>query len=214
MLIVACGMFIESCGGGSGNVGKDIGKNEYLGNLPNLVYQHNLINDNRNAEKDAKLEKLNTGSKSDYEKAVKIAKKFDVRQEEDRKKFEAEVEKIKTELMGKDIPYEVEEGLGYEVLSCKIVNVDDRVAVCTEFELKITDAKLAKIKGYGEPDVYVVVQEIDKDGNQISDDGGLYVKLSGKTDGSTGKRENYIYVSWKNAEQMVNFAKIKFVKEK
>ena len=204
-----CGLMFVNCGGSGG--GKELEKNEFLGNMPNLIYQQSIIDSTRNAERNEKMSKLSGKSKSDYEKASKIAEKFSTRKEEERKAFEEKLEKIKLELVGKEIPYEVEGGAGCEITSCKIINVDGS-GVSVEVEVKITDAKSANINRYVNF-IDFTIQDMDKDGNPISGAGLCRFDLSGKTDGSTGKKSTYISIYGDNIEQYVNFAKLKFIKD-
>ena len=207
-----CGLMFVNCGGSGGSGGgKELDKNEFLGNMPNLIYQQSLIDSIRNAERNEKMSKLDGNSKSDLEKASKIAEKFSTREEKERKAFEAKLEEAKAELLGKDIPYEVENGTGCEITSCKIIGIDGN-GVNVKVEVKITDAKSANINRYGEF-IDFTKQDMDKDGNPISGVGLCRFDLSGKTDGATGKKSTYISIYGDNIEQYVNFAKLKFIKD-
>ncbi len=117
ILAVAIIATMASCGGGSGS-GKKLAKNDVLGDMPNVVYQHFQVDsiidaDEKEAYKGIKSEK-------DFGKAMKIKAKFDEREEKEDAQFKANIEKIKAELVGKDIPYEVENNVGYEIMSCKV----------------------------------------------------------------------------------------------
>ena len=204
-------MFIASCGSAGG--GKKIAKNDFLGDLPNLIYQKNLIDSIRNAEEKAATAKLNPNEKSDREKAVKISDKFKARKQAENEKYDANVEKIKAELVGKSIPFEVEEGTGYEITYCKISDVQGRT-IYVEFEVKITDVKTAEISRYGKPEVFVMAQSIDKNGNQIGADGGYNIDITDRADGATGKDNRLIAISQKYVEKYADFAKFRFIKNK
>ena len=211
---VACGMFLASCGGGSGSSGGKLASNPFLGDLPNLFYQKQVSDSIRDAEEKAAFDKLDWKKKSDWEKGEKLKQKFKAQSEEADKKFAAELEKLKTTLVGKDVPFEMEEGLGYEVTSFKVTEVGSYGSVKTELEIKITNPAEAALLRYANA-LSVKLQEIDKDGNDI----GSYphdfnINLSGKTEGATGNYTYYsISVNGRDAKQSVNFAKIKFIKD-
>jgi len=206
-------MMLVSCGNGSSSVvsGKKIATNEFLGDLPNLVYQKHFTDSIRISKRSAERKKFEGGSKSDREKWEKVKAKYDALEKEDNAKFEAELEKIKPTLMGRDIPFEVEEGTGYDILSCKIVGVSGN-GVTVEFEVKITDVKVC-----GPPlnnmftttiSIWTSMQQLDKNGNQIGSDGSVYVDMPGKENGIIGKGEYHI------SAQHADFAKLRFIAEK
>jgi len=204
---IICGMFIASCGGGSS--GKKLASNDVLGDLPNLLYQRDVTDSIRKAEERAALEKLNPNKKGDWDKAAKIDAKFDARREKEEAAFEAEVAKLKSVLVGKAIPFEMEEGLPYEITSCKIVEVNDGGTLNYEFELKVLDAKAVKAKTNWSNEYYVIGKYLDKDGNEF-DGNSSGVKIPKAEDGET-----FTHVEWfsmPSPAKYANFAKIKFVK--
>jgi hypothetical protein len=211
--VIAMVAMMASCGG-SGSSGKKLASNEFLGDLPNLVYQKGYSDSVLNANEKAEMDKLDGSKKSDWEKAAKIDDKYDIKKEEADKKFEAEVEKIKPSLVGKDIPFEVEEGIGYEITSCKVSKVEGST-VYVDFEVKVTDFKVANIERYGNK-LILKWHEIDKEGKLMGSEYGhvYYLELDKKEDGATGKTTQFISISSKEAEKYVNFAKIKFVNSK
>jgi len=158
------------------------------------------------------MRKLNPNKQSDWAKAMKIDEKFKLRKKTETEKYNAEVEKIKPTLIGKSIPVEVENGLGFEITSSKIINAESH-GIQIELELKITDVKAANIMRYAKQ-IYLTAQNIDKDGNQIGSNGGYYVEISDRANGATGIIKYYLGIYARDAERFSNFAKIKFVKSK
>jgi hypothetical protein len=214
ILALVCVMMFTSCGGG----GKKLASNEFLGDMPNLVLQKavkdSIRDAKKHAERDAFKEK-NMGSKdkSVWEKAKEMEEKFDAERKAADEQFNAEVEKLKPSLVGKVLPVEVENGCGYEVSNLKISDLSTAVKV--EFEVKITDESAVTVRNWGTVNFYF--QALDKDGNLI---GKAYygevrntsITMSQKN-GTIGKGSFYL-VNEHDAEEMVNFAKIKFVKSK
>ena len=206
---IVCGIIIAAFGCGGGSSAEKLATNEILGNLPNLVYQKAFSDSVRRDQRDVEMDKLKGSNISDWEKAAKITEKYKIHKKEEDAKFEAEIEKIKPQLVGKDIPFEVEEGLGYEVTSGKITDVSSNGLVSVEVEVKITDIKTADIPRFSKK-LITKVLEIDKNGNQIGTENVFYVDLTDSENGATGKATKYIYVS----KEKVDFAKIKFIKAK
>jgi hypothetical protein len=202
-------VMMTSCGGGSSSVsGKKLASNEFLGDMPNLVYQKAINDSNRDAQKDAEKEKV----RQDPEKWKKMEDKFDAEEEAAEEHFNAEVEKLKPSLVGKELPFEVEDGCGYEVSGLKISNLNS-AGVQVEFEVTITDGTVIKTQGWGTLAFYF--QAIDKDGNLIGKDyfgefRNTTINMSQKN--STTANGSFYLVNDKDAAEMANFAKIKFVK--
>ena len=218
-VIAICMM--ASCGSGSGSSGKQLASHEIFGDLLNLLYQKSYTDSIFYEEKEAVREKWNNSSSSSaQEKWDKAKEKFDAREDEEKAKFKAEVEKIKPALVGKDIPFEVEDGTGYEITSCKIHDIESNY-VYIEFEVKITDVKAAKFDYQGmfdksNPKLSISTYEVDKNGNRMGSEWNnvLSVEVPEKADGATGKATgSTFYIAIENPERYMNFAKIKFVKE-
>ncbi len=202
---------LSSCGGRSGSSGKKLASNEFLGDLPNLIYQKHLSDSIFEADMKAEADKLGKSEK-DFEKAMKLHEEYKLREKEEDTKYENEIEKIKPALLGKEIPVEVEAGSGYEITSCKISDVNSN-SIFAEFELKITDINVAPFPRYGNI-LAVTVQTIDKNGNQIGSDGAYSVELADRANGATGKAKIYITIRPSDAKQHVDFAKVKFINKK
>lgn len=207
---VACGGGGETSSASSGSA-KKLAKNEILGDMPNAVYQHYLVMEAIDADK--KANKIDVNSEKDLEKQKKLNEKYKALKKEEEGKFKAVVEKIKAELVGKEVPFELEEGIGYEVTSCKITNVEGKT-VHVAFEVKITDLQTAHLTATRIPDLIVSSCELDKTGAQIGNNNGYHIELSERAVGATGKASSSIIMNLGNAEQYVDFAKILFKKNK
>jgi len=200
-------MMMISCGGGSGSVSsKKLAGNEVFGDLPNLVYQKHFSDSVLKVEQKAELGKLNPKSKSDWEKGSKIKEKFETREREEKAKYEAEIEKIKQQLVGKEIPFEVEEGAGFEITSCKISDVSRYGTVSIDCEAKITDVATVKFSPFSTV-LKLEMLAIDKNGNQIIKDDMCHVSFPKVENGAIGKKTAGFYIS----KEFADFAKVKFV---
>jgi len=207
---VVCGLAFTGCGGGGSDSGsgKKLAANDFLGDLPNAFYQKNFTDSTIRAAQTAEEDKLDGTKKSDWEKAAKIREKYKAKFAEADKKFEAEVEKIKPKLIGKDIPFEVDEELAYKVNSLKITDVQGS-KIYVEFEVEITD--VTKLSSYQKSSKDLIVQwnEFDKDGNEMMSGKAAYVKMPEMATGAKKTEATYISCDAK----YVNFAKIKFLKK-
>jgi hypothetical protein len=206
MLAVACVVFMSSCGGGSG---KTIASNEFLGDLPNVVFQKQYEDSVRLAETEEEVSKAKLKGKYDDAKEMQLLEQYKVAQKEAETKYEAEIAKIAEKLIGKEVPVEVVDSLGFKVTSSKITEVKDR-GVQLEIAVEITDIKEANAR-WGS--LYLTAQNLDKEGNPIGRDGSYSAKLSDKTDGATGTVSYFISVYAREAEAIANFAKIRFIKK-
>ena len=215
-------VMMASCGGGSGSgsgSGKKLAGNEFLGDLPNVVsqwaYKDSVLNAQKYAEREAFKEKYaGTKDKSVGQKAKEMEEKHAAQYKEAKEQFNAEIEKLKPALVGKILPFEVEDGCGYEVSDLKISDLNEAGAQ-VEFEVKITDEKAIKTRGWGTLAFYF--QVFDKDDNLIGkahygDARSTTINMSQKN-GETAKGSFYL-VDKADAKEIVNFAKIKFVKAK
>jgi hypothetical protein len=212
-------VMMTSCGGGSGSVGKKLASNEFLGDLPNLVYQKAINDSIREAKEHTEKEKFKQDNSKNFDKSTgekwkKMEEQFKTEKKAAEEQFNAEVEKLKPSFVGKELPFEVEDGCGYEVSGLKISDLN-RAGTQVEFEVAITDGTVIKTQGWGTLAFYF--QVLDKDGNLIGKDySGEFrnttINMSQKN-GTTAKGSFYL-VDKHDAAEMVNFAKIKFVKSK
>lgn len=198
-------MFMASCGGGSDSYsGKKIASNEFLGNMPNLVYQKQQSDSIREAKVKEATKDLKFTNESDIKKAMKLSEKFNAEKELAKEKFEADIEALKPSLMGKDIPAEVSEGVGYKIINCKITEISD-YTVYAEFTLEVTD--LTAVSTFGK-DIIVTWQYVNKNNEPMGGNSAAYIQLSEKANGGTASQRATIVVS----ADYVDFAKIRFIK--
>jgi len=209
ILAVACAVFIASCGGGS--VGKKLPNNDYLGDLPNLVNQKYLTDSVREAKVEAEVSKAKLAGKFDDKKAMQIYEKYKLDNKAAEEAYKADIAKLKEKLVGKEIPVEVAEGAGFKVNSSRITGVENN-GVRVEMVVEVTDLKEANFSRWGGATLNLAAQLLDKDGNQIGNDGWASAKFSEKADGATGTIDHYLSIYKRDAANFVNFAKIKFIK--
>jgi len=204
LIAVTAMCMMASCGSGSGSSGKQLASNDILGDFPNLVHQQGI-------KYDAWNDKYTDALEGDSEKKVaKLREQWDVVTDE----YKAELEKIKPTIIGKAIPVEVDAGLGFEVTSCKISGISGGEKgggeVYFDLEVTVTDVTVTGMSRYDQS-IRFRVQCFDKVGNKIGELGSGSVDVSEIADGATGKgTDNYFSID--DAEQYVDFAKIKFVK--
>lgn len=205
VVIALAAMVVASCGGGSGSSGKKLASNEFLGDLPNLVYQKMQSDSIRSAKEDAATKDLKFTSESDMKKAMALSEKFKEERNATKEKFEAAVEALKPSLVGKDIPVKVAEEAGYKITSCQIADVSG-ITVYVEFMLEVTDVKAIKTT-YGGKDIIVSWQYLDKNDEQLGSNNTAYIELSEKANGGTASTKAVIHIS----PNFVDFAKINFI---
>jgi hypothetical protein len=203
-------MMMVSCGGGSSSSGKKLASNDVFGDLPSLKYQYE--NQDSELKAKAKDEQKNLPfNESGLKKAKAIDEKYAAKRKATKEKFAADVEKLKPSLIGKAIPYEVEEGAPFEITSCKIVELFDSGSIRYEFELKITDAKAIQPNWSNE--FWVFCDYLDKDGNKFDgNSSGVVIPREEKVDGATFTHQEPS--SFSSPEKYVNFAKIRFLAKK
>jgi len=216
MSAIVCGVMLSGCGG-SGGSGRHLPSNDILGNLPDLIYQHSYQDSVFSAEQEAAEEKFSepfksgqkTPTESDWKKAKEFDDEWKAKFKEADAKFVAEIEKLKPSLIGKEIPVEMEDGVGFEATAGKIIDVGES-GFTVEVGVTITNAgapALSMLK-YGRFDYNW--QILDKEGNQIGSNGSASSRELGKENGATGNINLYIAIA--KPQQFVNFAKIRFIK--
>jgi hypothetical protein len=205
---------LSSCGGG-GSV-KRLSANDVLGDIPSLIYQNRQQDSILDAQGKAEAEKA-----KDFEKLGKLMKKYDAKDKELKAKFEAGVETAKPKLVGKDVPFSVADGLGYEIKSFKIVDVEKGGQVQAEYTLKVTDAVTVSgvfrsLSSGGA--VITNFHALNRAGEVIGNDGAGYLDLpkdlkKENLNGTELKGMYYFNITGKKAPQWVDFAKVEFIKK-
>ncbi|MFT4071176.1 MAG: hypothetical protein QM654_04555 [Dysgonamonadaceae bacterium] len=211
-ILISIILITASCG----NKTEKLSSNKFLGNIPSLAYQKAQ----QDSISEAKAKSSNTRMK-DIEKYLK-------KQEAVEDKFEAALEKEGKQVKGKDIPYSVADGTGYEVLSMKISEVSKgkrysgssgRIEVSFIFAIKITDVNKLDlsfpIQRYSQGQIHVPVEFLDNQGQVIYTKSYQYVYLDTKDRTSIRNGAEYTEITsfsfyGKNAKDLVNFAKVRF----
>jgi len=201
----AAALLFTSCGGSGGSSGEtksDVKfqkspKNEILGDLVNISCEY--------------ATKWNA-SEAEYEEHKERGKQIVA-------DANAALEKEMAGLIGKDIPSEVEDGLGFEVVECKISGITKHMGSCNRttltfnYKVKPVDAKIIeKLDSYSW--LYKSLDAngnvlLDSQGNEIAEVGGFsYNEKKQLKNGEIVEKEGWFVLQ----PSYANFAKIKFVK--
>lgn len=213
-MVLGIVLLFTACGGGSGSSSsaKKLPTHEVFGDILDIANRYHYTDSVREAECVAKIEKLKLKGLS--ESSVQKITALRAQRKQDEKNSKAELEeaiaKEKSNVIGKKVPFEVEEGLGYEVTDFTVVDVEKDGDVSAKCQLKITDAKAADIIG---GKLFIEFDFFDKDGNSMGKKGAAYVKLPEAADGATASQGILFNTSSNRAKKYVNFAKVKFLKE-
>jgi hypothetical protein len=206
-VIALAAMLMAACGGG-GKSGGNLPTNDVLGNLPNIKYEKHCADSIRNSEEETAYNDV-----KDFEQMAKVKEKFKKQADEAKAKFAEAIQKEKANLVGKAIPFEMEQGAGYEISNLVIKNVESDGSISAECQVKITDVAVCTTTR--KPELVISFQNCGKDGNPVGGQGMAYVPVSGKENGATGTYSNFIIqFSGKDAAKYVDFAKVKFLKSK
>ena len=225
--VFATALLLTSCGGSeSGGKEKNVKfqkmpKNEYLSDLVNISCE----NIARVSASDAQYEEERAKNNEKYadnpdkrgqnwEKIKNANKERNLKIMEE---INAELDKELPALIGKTIPLEVEEGLGFEVMDCKIKNIEkfrapSKGAMTFTFSYKVIPVDAKKMDTY--PGTYRCLDAngnilVDENGNPIGDVMGLsYDQLKQLWNGETVENEGWLRIH----QSMSDFAKIKIVK--
>ena len=217
--IFATSLILTSCGGGGGSEAKtnsDVKfqkspKNEILGDLVNISSEY--------------AAKWNA-SEAEYEEArQKNKEKISAEHKERGKQIVADanaaLEKEMATLIGKDIPFECEEGLGFEVVECKISGITKHMGSCNRttltfnYKVKPVDAKIIEKLDSMRSGLYKCLDAnenvlLDSKGNEIETNvlGISFNEKKQLKNGETIEKEGWFVLE----PCFANFAKIKFVK--
>lgn len=222
----ATALILTSCGGdGNSNIKetdsnfKKLPKNEILGDAVNISYEYSVKwNANEQEWKEA-LEENREKNANNSDKMEKNYQKITSKHKEGRIQIEDEanaaMEKEKATLIGKAIPFECEDGLGYEVVECMINDVSTSYLSFT-YKLKPVDAEM-----FAKADVMIWQSGykcLDYNGNTILDSNGNEIGGTfGLNNDSKSQLKSGETVEMKHGfslgePNLANFAKIKFVK--
>ena len=224
----AVALLFTSCGGsGGGSKEKNVKfqkmpKNEYLGDLVNISCENIARVSASEAQYEDERAKNNEKYADNPDKRMQNWEKIKAAKDERNKKIMEEInanlDKELPALIGKTIPLEVEEGLGFEVMDCKITKIEkfrspSRAPMTFTFSYKVIPVDPKKMDTY--PGTYRCLDAngnilLDEDGNPIGDVMGLSRdQLKQLWNGETVENEGWLRIH----PSMSNFAKIKIVKE-
>lgn len=224
--IFATALLLTSCGGGEGGGKNNVKiekfpKNEILGNMVNIVNEHYVLDSIYDTEIKELKNKYDVKNEKEYEKYKEEYIKLTEKEEKLNADYQSAVEAEKVNLIGKPIPFEMEDDLGYEVTECKIVDVNKHGGFKMSINVKLTDPSKLSLVGFKKVNFYSHIQYIDKNGNIIQNRnenvGNLFeVSLPDKNVGTVGTGESWEDIGWYSgrfAKNFANFAKIRFVKK-
>ncbi len=224
----AVALLFTSCGGsGGGSKEKNVKfqkmpKNEYLGDLVNISCENIARVSDSEAQYEEERAKNNEKYADNPDKRMQNWEKIKAAKDERNKKIMEEInanlDKELPALIGKTIPLEVEEGLGFEVMDCKIKKIEkfrspSRAQMTFTFSYKVIPVDAKKMDTY--PGTYRCLDAngnilLDENGNPIGDLMGLsHDQLKQLWKGETVENEGWLRIH----PSMSNFAKIKIVKE-
>ena len=196
---------------------KRLPKNDILGNVPSLVYQKVQQDSILEAKFAAEVRNV-----TDSHNFTQLIEKYEKMKEDAEKKFKEALTKEQENLIDKEIPFQIAEGLGYEVTSVKIGNVTKDGEIEFTFTIKIIDASNVDLSfpfdRYQKGQIRIPVQMINKAGEVFGKDSYLVFleesgvqKSSDLINGMEFSQWNGFTITEYNAEAYADFAKIKFL---
>ena len=233
--IFATSLILTSCGGGgeSKSSGKETGvkfqkfpKNEVLGDLVNISCEYAAKWNASEAEFNEARKKNNEKYADNSDKREQNYQKISDSHKEMGKQIVADanaaLEKEMATLNGKALPFECEEGMGFEVVECNISGITKHAGSCNRttlnfiYKVKPTDATILKnISPLTYPAAYTFVDASGKVLLNEKGDDGVTQNISFNNEmlkqlrnGETIERDGWVVLE----PCMANFAKIKFMK--
>lgn len=231
--IFATSLILASCGGGGDSETKTKNevkfqkspKNEILGDLVNISGEYSVkwkaSEDEFKAAREKNIEKYADNSDKREQNFVKISAKHKEKANQILADANAALEKEMATLLGKDIPTEVEDGLGFEVVECKISGISEhkvnygRTTLKYKYKVKLVDAKMLEKLDSFWSGLYRVLDAngnvlLDPKGNEIPAEVFSISKDEKKqlNNGEIVEKEGWFVLE----PCFANFAKIKFVK--
>ena len=211
--IFATALLLTSCGGGgtasfSSIKVKDFPENEVFGKVP-VIYRQTWIKDSiigeiYQAERDRIREKSNYDELDD-----KLTKDRKLAEQKVGEELETVIENEKAKLIGKKVPFEIEEGAWYEITDLYVSDLfTDGIRLTGSF--KVVDETQAKksFDKYYYPMIYFVY--LDSKGNESSD---LGVDLGYRKADDTNFIITLTRYTPDHCRTLLDFSKIKFVKK-
>ncbi len=231
--IFATSLILASCGGGGDGETKtksDVKfqkspKNEILGDLVNISSEYAAKWNASEAEYEEARQKNKEKYADNSDKREQNYAKISAEHKERGKQIVADanaaLEKEMATLIGKDIPFECEEGLGFEVVECKISGITKHMGSCNRttltfnYKVKPVDAKIIEKLDSMRSGLYKCLDAngnvlLDSKGNEVETNvlGISYNEKKQLKNGETIEKEGWFVLE----PCFANFAKIKFVK--
>ncbi len=231
--IFATSLILASCGGGGDSETKTKNevkfqkspKNEILGDLVNISCEYAAKWNASEAEYEEARQKNKEKSADNSDKREQNYAKISAEHKERGKQIVADanaaLEKEMATLIGKDIPFECEEGLGFEVVECKISGITKHMGSCNRttltfnYKVKPVDAKIIEKLDSMRSGLYKCLDAkgnilLDSKGNEVETNvlGISYNEKKQLKNGETIEKEGWFVLE----PCFANFAKIKFVK--
>ena len=231
--IFATSLILASCGGGGDSETKTKNevkfqkspKNEILGDLVNISCEYAAKWNASEAEYEEARQKNKEKYADNSDKREQNYAKISAEHKERGKQIVADanaaLEKEMATLIGKDIPFECEEGLGFEVVECKISGITKHMGSCNRttltfnYKVKPVDAKIIEKLDSMRSGLYKCLDAngnvlLDSKGNEVETNvlGISYNEKKQLKNGETIEKEGWFVLE----PCFANFAKIKFVK--
>ena len=231
--IFATSLILASCGGGGDSETKTKNevkfqkspKNEILGDLVNISCEYaakwNVSEAEYEEARQKNKEKYADNSDKREQNYAKISAEHKERGKQIVADANAALEKEMATLIGKDIPFECEEGLGFEVVECKISGITKHMGSCNRttltfnYKVKPVDANIIEKLDSMRSGLYKCLDAngnvlLDSKGNEIGANvlGISYNEKKQLKNGETIEKEGWFVLE----PCFANFAKIKFVK--
>ena len=231
--IFATSLILASCGGGGDSETKTKNevkfqkspKNEILGDLVNISCEYaakwNVSEAEYEEARQKNKEKYADNSDKREQNYAKISAEYKERGKQIVADANAALEKEMATLIGKDIPFECEEGLGFEVVECKISGITKHMGSCNRttltfnYKVKPVDAKIIEKLDSMRSGLYKCLDDngnvlLDSKGNEVETNvlGISYNEKKQLKNGETIEKEGWFVLE----PCFANFAKIKFVK--
>ena len=231
--IFVSSLILTACGGGGDGEAKtksDVKfqkspKNEILGDLVNISSEYAAKWNASEAEYEEARQKNKEKYADNSDKREQNYAKISAEHKERGKQIVADanaaLEKEMATLIGKDIPFECEEGLGFEVVECKISGITKHMGSCNRttltfyYKVKPVDAKIIEKLDSMRSGLYKCLDAngnvlLNSKGNEIETNvlGISFNEKKQLKNGETIEKEGWFVLE----PCFANFAKIKFVK--
>lgn len=177
---MACVLLFAACGGGGTSSSsssvkiKDYPENAIFGKIPGIIcqfYEKDSIFDSQYDKEREKIEEKAYKTKSEseimklYEESEKLRDERDAKVEKAREEKNAAIEQEKAALIGKSIPFEMEDGAWYEITDLVITDVNSDGTALITGTFKVINEDRVKRAFFSYPSIYCSC--LDSQGNEI-----------------------------------------------